>query len=552
MTRVRDDIGLLCEPYLLRPDESSVEVAWVTDGRPPESRLVYAAAEVAEQLANLTATELQSSELAILLPGAVTVDAASTHLKAMAEDRESALPTGLIELRRALETEVTVAREVWRVSARATGLVPGRDYAYRVVSGGAASRVARLSPAPPADVPLLRILLTSDHQLGASVPGAMEQATVTAGAFDAVLYAGDFVNVPDRASEWFDDARGSAFFPSMQGILPSTPIFPVVGNHEVQGRREEGAMLAESFESALPLATCADGHSLSNYETLFPSVSGSRYYAVTFGGVRIIALSAARVWRSDRADDHPEDRFVSSRYQEARRVLGDPLGQRYGSHIIDDLRAGSEQHDWLRRELASPAFAEARLRIVVMHESPHSIGVNAMPHFAHPVRLEERNAAGEVSGVRYDYPSSENILLRDVAPLLEAAGVELVLGGHSHLWSRFTSKAGVHYLETSHAGSTHGAFDRSSGRRRAGPPRQWNVYDALSQGDPGGLAPVVPTISPRRGVADLPLPYVADPDLSIFSVLTVSADAGAVVGSYVYDTRTPEAPAHLFDEFALG
>ena len=187
-----------------------------------------------------------------------------------------------------------------------------------------------------------------------------------------------------------------------------------------------------------------------------------------------------------------------------------------------------------------------------MHESPHSIGVNAMPHFAHPVRLEERNAAGEVSGVRYDYPSSENILLRDVAPLLEAAGVELVLGGHSHLWSRFTSKAGVHYLETSHAGSTHGAFDRSSGRRRAGPPRQWNVYDALSQGDPGGLAPVVPTISPRRGVADLPLPYVADPDLSIFSVLTVSADAGAVVGSYVYDTRTPEAPAHLFDEFALG
>ncbi|PPF46870.1 hypothetical protein C5B85_00865 [Pseudoclavibacter sp. AY1F1] len=552
MAHAEAEIGLLCEPYLLRPDERGVEVTWITDGEPRRSRLVLAAVETAEQLSGLTPTELQCEELSALLPGALAVDAAAARLPGMAEDRESVLPTGLIELRRALETEVTVPREVWHVSARAEGLVPGRAYAYRVVSDNAASAVARLSAAPPADVPLLRILLTSDHQLGAAVPAAMEQARATAGRFDAVLYAGDFVNVPDRASEWFDDARGSAFFPSMRSILPSTPIFPVVGNHEVQGRREPGALLSETFENALPLTVCADGHSLSNYEALFPSPSGSRFYAITFGGVRIIALSAARVWRSGRADERPEDRDVSSRYQESRDVLDDPLAQRYGSHIIDDLSVGSTQHNWLRRELQSPEFAEARLRVVVMHESPHSIGVNAMPHFAHPVRLEERNAAGEVSGVRYDYPSSENILLRDVAPLLEAARVDLVVGGHSHLWSRFTSNAGVHYLETSHAGSTHGAFDRSSGQRRAGPPPQWNVHDALSQGDPGGLAPIVPTIRPRRGVAHQPLPYIADPDLSVFSVLTVSAEAGAVVGSYVYDPRTPETPAHLFDEFALG
>lgn len=552
MTRLIDDVRLLCEPYLLLPDETGVDVAWVTDGEPSDSRLVVAPVALAERLAQLSAEELRDPDLALSVPGAMVKKATSELLPSMAEDRESALPTGLIELREALEREVTVPREVWRCSARADGLDAGREYAYRVVSSGAASPVARLAAAPPAGAPQLRMLLTSDHQVSESVPAAMEQAVAVAGSFDAVLYAGDFVNVPDRASEWFDDARGSAFFASMRGILPSTPIFPVVGNHEVQGRREHGSLLAESFEGALPLSVCDDGLNLSNYESLFPSPSGERHYAVTFGGVRIVALSAARVWRSAQADDHPEDRLQSSRYQEARRVLNDPLSQRYGSHIVDDLRIGSEQHNWLRRELTSSEFAGARLRVVVMHESPHSIGVNAMPHFAHPVRLEERDSAGEVTGVRYDYPSKENILLHDVAPLFEGAGVDLVLGGHSHLWSRFTSEAGVHYLETSHAGSTHGAFDRSSGLQRARPPRLWNMHDALPQGDPGGLDPVTPSISPLRGVADQPLPYVADPELSVFSVLTVSADAGAVVESYVYDTRTPEIPARAFDSFELG
>ncbi len=543
---------MLCEPYLLLPDESSVGVAWVTDRRPELSRLVFGPVDVAPRLAKLTPAQLRSVDLGQLVPGVVAVDAVSVRLSAMAEDRESALPPGLTGLRQALEAEVTVPREVWRVTARATGLAQGRDYAYRVVSSGVASEVARLSASPPEGAPVLRFLLTSDHQLGDAVPEAMRQATAIAGRFDAVLYAGDFVNVPDRASEWFDDARGSAFFPSMRGILPNTPIFPVVGNHEVQGRREAGAMLAESFEGALPRAVCPEGLSLSNYEALFPSPSGAHYYAVSIGGVRVVALSAARVWRSERADDDPEDRFVSSRYQEAFRVLGDVLGQRYGSHIIDDLAAGSEQYEWLRRELSSPEFREARLRVVVMHESPHSIGVNAMPQFAHPVRLEERGSDGVLHGIRYDYPAAENILLRDVAPLLEASGVELVVGGHSHLWSRFVSESGVNYLETSHAGSTHGAFDRSSGRRRARPPRRWNRHEVLPQGDPGGLAPVVPSVSPRRGADDRPLPYVADADLSVFSILTVAADAGAKVESYVFDARTPGVRAELFDEFALG
>ena len=66
--------------------------------------------------------------------------------------------------------------------------------------------------------------------------------------------AGDLVNIPDRASEWFDDNRGGAFFPALQGranykiaknrvktaytggeIIQEAPIFTALGNHEVMG-----------------------------------------------------------------------------------------------------------------------------------------------------------------------------------------------------------------------------------------------------------------------------------------------------------------------------
>jgi len=34
---------------------------------------------------------------------------------------------------------------------------------------------------------------------------------------DAVFFVGDLVNVPDRASGGFDDKRGGALFPCLQG-----------------------------------------------------------------------------------------------------------------------------------------------------------------------------------------------------------------------------------------------------------------------------------------------------------------------------------------------
>jgi len=60
------------------------------------------------------------------------------------------------------------------------------------------------------------------------------------------------VNVPDRASEWFDDKRGGALFPCSSGtimnwtngvnflhggeLIQHAPLFTAIGNHEVMGR----------------------------------------------------------------------------------------------------------------------------------------------------------------------------------------------------------------------------------------------------------------------------------------------------------------------------
>ncbi len=60
--------------------------------------------------------------------------------------------------------------------------------------------------------------------------------------------------------------------------------------------------------------------------------------------------------------------------------------------------------------------------------------------------------------MRYEYPLNADYLIRDVVSLLEASDVQLVFYGHSHLWNRFRSQSGMHFLETSNVGNIYGAF----------------------------------------------------------------------------------------------
>ena len=102
----------------------------------------------------------------------------------------------------------------------------------------------------------------------------------------------------------------------------------------------------------------------------------------------------------------------------------------------------------------------------------------------------------------------------------------------------------MHFLETSNVGNSYGAF--AGGKRRFVPPAYREDYSAI--GDPNGLNPAMPTISPLLGKDGLPLPYIESNDITAFSIF----DTGnGVVSSYYFDTRKPESDVVKFDEFKL-
>ncbi|KWX68420.1 metallophosphoesterase [Mycobacterium sp. NAZ190054] len=558
--------ALLTDPFVQRPEPDFTEVAWFTEFAGDSHHVL-----IGDSVDGMSETALAEAVSRGVWPEVRVVAAQTVRLTRVAEDPDSRLPAD-----RKPATGIA-GREVYRHHA-AIPLRPGARERYRVVS---TLGDARAVSAPfPIRGPLRAgeaavVMLTSDHQLlpnvAANIEFAARTITEQLGPIDAVFMPGDLVNVPDRASEWFDDQRGSAFFPVMQGcaaavasdgnsyrgapIIQSAPLYPAIGNHEVQGRRAGHTSLDDSFNDAVPRAVAGPAdHSFSvtTYEEIFSpprsGPGGKRYYATTVGDIRLIALFATRVWRPDRADPDPETRTANTRFQERRDHLTEPSRQGHGAFIFESLGVGSPQYDWLRRELASPAFRAAKYTVVMLHEGPHSLGENVVPAFTPPRRVEERDDHGELVGIRYDYPAAENMLLRDVAPLLESAGVDLVYSGHNHLWNRFTSPAGVHYLEASNTGNSFGAFLDISGRSRPAPPAPWRAEDTPVQGNPGGLAPVVPTIAPVRDDRGRPLPYIADDNLVVFQALHTGT--GTVTSWYVDMNETPTT-AVKFDEFPL-
>lgn len=545
---------LLSDPFLQLPRSDGVNVVWFTEQRGDRHEV-------------LLGDDAAGAPVRV-------VRAETTQLSRTAEDRSSVVP--------GRSWDRLERRPIWRHEARVDGLTQGERTPYRVrsVDGSrvGVSDTFTLGPTPSAGTPL-RILLTSDHQQMPMTAANLAQVAAEVGRPDAVFVAGDLVNIPDRASEWFDSERGG-FFALLQGrgdqeiagrryrggeILQHAPLYPAVGNHEVMGRVDAGDLFAQ-FESPLPRRVAqrlvaqegATGPSASRrvqdlsfntvtYEEIFSlpdaSPGGETYYATTVGDVRLISLFATNIWRAKTVE--PDDR--RSAFVERSEDLDDPAGQGWGQHIFEPIDRGSEQYEWLERELRSEEFASARYRVVMLHHPIHSLGDNASPAFTDPVRIEERDDAGRLTGVRYEYPADRDHLRRDLEPLLAAAGVDLVLNGHSHLWNSFRGPGGVVHLETSNVGNTYGAFVEG-GPRRFVPPAPWPREDSTAVGDPGGLRPRTPT---GRAVTEdgRRLPYVASNEITVFSVL----DTGeGVVTSYAFDTRRPDEGTWVLDRLALG
>ena len=569
---------LLTDPFLQLPTETSIRVVWFSEFAGDGHLVAYG-----ENLAQ-------------------TMFAKTTKLSRVREDQKSRVGT---QTEDGQVYQHPVKRDIWRHEAELTNLTPGKRVSYRVTSvmedgRTVSSSIFTLTPSPPQNVPL-KILLTSDHQIKAMVAANLQKVVETVGRVDGVWFAGDLTNIPDRASEWFDDNRGNGFFPCLQGrakyvmehegvkttytggqIIQYAPMFTCIGNHEIMGRfaREKG--LVDEFNDTIPRKfaqkfygeECLEGKSLAQnslaqkslaqkslknnsfnsdtYEELFTlpqsKEGGKTYYAVSFGDVRLVVLYATRMWRF-----HTTEGDHKGKYAEPQANLDNPESWGYGQHIYESIAKGSTQYNWLVSELNSAEFEQAKYKVVMLHHPPHTLGGNIVPPYTNPVQIVARDEDGGIKEVRYEYPKDRDYITRDLIPLLEEAGVQLVFYGHSHLWNRFVSPKGMHFLETSNVGNSYGASYGDKKRKNVPKNSDGNADGDLNlnyveTGDPYGLEPVLPTIAPMVSENGQTLPYIASNEITVFSIF----DTGSgTVSSYMFDTRKPDSKAIKFDEFKL-
>jgi hypothetical protein len=577
---------LLTDPFLQAPTPDSVKVVWFTEFAGEEHTLRWGHPG---QTIDTDTAAFPHQAMAVTTP-----------LHRTREDSDSWINHPDFQ-----ELKGTVPRPVWKHEAIATQLSPGQRVPYQVISRQAdgnrvVSDTFTLAASPPAGQPL-KILLTSDHQTMPMTATNLQKVEETVGRVDAVFLAGDLVNIPDRASEWFDDSRGNGFFPCLQGradfalkrgnrtvryhggeLIQHAPLFPALGNHEVMGRYASTAPLNAQFNDPVPRSVAIrlyeanadlfnpsgdeplrqrwvinNSFNSDTYETIFSlpvsqvpnpdrQETTSRYYATSFGDIRLISLDVTQIWRTPSLAP-----TARGRYRERAADLNFPQHWGHGQHIFEPIHQGSLQAQWLEQELASEAFRQAKYKVVMFHHPPHSLGDNIVPAFTDPVPHYDRYDDGGLKAVRYEYPLKEDYIARDLVPRLEAAGVDLVLYGHSHLWNRFQGAQGTHYLETSNVGNTYGAYWQDQFRQvptdaDAADLVGFKAENYVAQGDPNGLNPIEPSLAPLKNDQGQPLPYIASNDITVFSILDTKTGS---VSSYYFDIRLPNSEVVKFDEF---
>lgn len=240
---------LLTDPFLQLPTANSVRVVWFTEF--PGTRNTVTYGENFDR----------------------TVTATTAKLSRTREDKYSHIGD---EIKQSI-TDRQIVRNIWRHEAEVPNLTPGDRIPYSVTSyredgASVSSKTFTLSPTPLTGTPL-KILLSSDHQLMPMTAANLQKVTETIDRVDGVFMAGDLINIPDRASEWFDDNRGRAFFPSLQGrgaseldkngiktvytggeLIQHAPLFPAIGNHEIMGRFSKASQLNDQYHDSFPRA----------------------------------------------------------------------------------------------------------------------------------------------------------------------------------------------------------------------------------------------------------------------------------------------------------
>lgn len=470
---------------------------------------------------------------------------------------------------------------------------------YKVVSDGKASGMYSLQAKAAPGTPM-RILLTSDLQLKSMCAANIEKVYETVGQVDAVWANGDIVDVADRAYDWF--YADNSFYKVMQGraeskiggkvykgaaILQNAPMYTAIGNHDVMGVYSETEDLSVQFNSPATreyakkkLVSSYNIENMSEeekeqfildnsyntitYEEMFElpeSVTGKeKYYSVQMGDVYMIVLDVSRVWKLPNLG-------MIGKYSEWPGADESRYG--FGDFIFEPIDANSEQIAFLKKELQSTEYRNAKYKVVMFHNEAHSLGNNQIPPFTDPVGTIVKDPVTGLNMMTYDYPIEKDYIATVIEPLLINNGTNLLFNAHSHLWNRFETKNGMSILQTSNVGNSYGAFlDNSTlngtdltggsewGKRTDYPSalnpgdnyysirNNWKASNYIREGDPYGLLPIAPNI------ADLPgsVPYLASNTITSFSVFDTGTGK---ISSYYFDTEKPDSKVVLFDEYSL-
>ena len=227
-----------------------------------------------------------------------------------------------------LETKATDDLAVRRHAVTLGGLAPGKAYRYRV--DGAAT--GRFRTAPEGDAPFAFAVIGDSgnggkHQMAvAGLLGKMEP--------DLILHTGDVV-YPSGEDRHYD----KRFFAPYRALISEVPLFPVIGNHDVQ--KDDGAAFLKNFH---PPRNNPEGT--------------ARYYSFDWGDAHFVALDS-ELYHEDAGGDREEQKlwleedlaatpkpwrfaflhrplYSSSRHGGDRRIREDlePVLSRHGVHVV--------------------------------------------------------------------------------------------------------------------------------------------------------------------------------------------------------------------------
>ncbi|MEM0912796.1 MAG: metallophosphoesterase, partial [Pseudomonadota bacterium] len=441
----RDNDQIITDPMLTGPADGEVSVVWYSRMSGDSHHVM-----VGERLDQM-------------------FSATTTMMSQMFEDESSTV------FGRAVGTpepgNVVTEQSIYRHEARITGLTANQRVTYIAVSKvnevEFKSDVFTLQPLPSADQPV-KILITSDQQNRAMSPANFEKVVETVGIVDAIFFAGDLVDTPNRASEWFyrDNISRPSFFPALQGtfdqmfpehpykggaILQHAPLFGTIGNHESPGRFDMSQSLGAQDGDPRPMwfaqwqwsqlteaEQMATGMTQDEYiransydhvtyyemwnlpENDVEGEDPENFYAIRYGNVSLISMNVSRVWRNWNNGFANDGR---GKFSEPTMTINDLDTWGFGDMFFADYSPGSAQRRWLGEQLSSDNFSLAPYRVVLTHQSMHGYGDNSVPVMANPQATITFTDGSDP--IETTFPASDEIW-NQIVSAAEASAIEQV------------------------------------------------------------------------------------------------------------------------------